>query len=204
MNRFLQSPVAVVLIGGALFFITLLATLHATHFGAVEPGAKKFLMATDDPSWKFRNPEIDQWVAQLKEERDALAVREQQLKEWEARLVSENREISSVTQAVSQAQAEFDKRVLLFKDQEKDNAKKQVKVISDMTPEGASAMLGQMSDDEATQLLFVMKPDVSGAILDSMSKLSPMQARRAAALSARLKDVLPVAGTNNLTANASR
>jgi len=204
MNRILQSPATVVAVAALLFFITMFAVLRTVPLGQVAAAAKAPKMAEDDPSWKFHNPDIDQWVSQIKDERDALALREQQLKEWEARLAAESREISAVTQAVSRTQEAFDKRVLLFKDAEKDNAKKQLKVIADMTPDGAAAMLNEMPDDEVAKLLYVMKADVSGAILDAMSKLGSAPAKRAATLAQRLKDVLPMAATNNLTANASR
>jgi flagellar motility protein MotE (MotC chaperone) len=204
MNRILQSPVTVGVIAALLFFFTMFAVLRTVPLGQVAAAAKAPKMAEDDPSWKFHNPDIDQWVSQIKDERDALAVREQQLKEWEARLAAESREISAVTQAVSRTQEAFDKRVLLFKDAEKDNAKKQLKVIADMSPDGAAAMFKEMPDDEVAKLLYVMKPDVSGAILDAMSKLGSVPAKRAATLTQRLKDVLPVAATNNLTANAGR
>jgi flagellar motility protein MotE (MotC chaperone) len=201
MNRILQSPAAVVILGGLMFFFTMFMMLSTVHFGPVATAAKVPLMAEDDPSWKFRNPEIDQWVAQIKDERESLATREQQLQEWEARLAAESRELSSVTQAVSKVQADFDQRVLLFKDQEKENLKKQLKVVAGMSPEGAAAMLNEIPDDDVTKLLFAMKPDNSAAILDAMSKLG--QARRAAALAQRLKDVLPMSATNNLSSNAS-
>jgi|ERR1017187_4339723 flagellar motility protein MotE (MotC chaperone) len=204
MNRLLQSPVTVVVTAAQMFFITMFAVLRTLPLGQVAAAAKAPLMAEDDPSWKFHNPDIDQWVSQMKDEREALAVREQQLKEWEARLAAESREISAVTQAVSRTQEAFDKRVLLFKDAEKDNAKKQLKVIADMTPDGAAAMLNEMPDDEVAKLLYVMKADVSGAILDAMSKLGSAPAKRAATLAQRIKDVLPMAATNNLTANAGR
>jgi len=204
MNRILLSPITVVTVAALMFFLTMFAVVRTVPLGHLAAAAKAPKQAEDDPSWKFHNPDIDQWVSQIKDERDALAVREQQLKEWEARLAAESREISAVTQAVSRTQEAFDKRVLLFKDAEKDNAKKQLKVIADMTPDGAAAMLNEMPDDEVAKLLYVMKSDVSGAILDSMSKFSPVTAKRAAMLAQRLKDVLPVAATNNLTANAGR
>ena len=203
MNRILQSPAAVVIVAGLMFFTTLFAVISTTHFGTVTALAKATLMAEDDPSWKFHNPDIDQWVSQIKDERDALAVREQQLKEWEARLAAESHEISSITQAVSKTQADFDKRVLMFTDQEKENVKKQLKVIAAMSPEGVTTMLNEMSDDEVAKLLYAMKPDIAGATLDAISKLGGASAKRAASLAARIKDVLPMSATNNLTANAS-
>ena len=204
MTRILQSPVTVGVVACLMFFLTLFALLGVLPLGTVPHAAKAPLMAEDDPSWKFHNPDIDQWVSQIKNERDALAVREQQLKEWEARLAAESREIAAVTQAVTRTQEEFDKRVLLFTDQQKDNVKKQLKVIAGMSPDGAATMLNELPDDEAARLLYSMKTDVSGAILDAMSKPGGTAAKRAAALTERIKDILPAPLTNNLTANARR
>jgi flagellar motility protein MotE (MotC chaperone) len=193
----------VVLAGGLMFFFTMFATLKMIHFDGVKLAAAEPLAADDNPSWKFRNPEFDQWVSQIKDERAALALREEQLKDWETRLTAENREISTVTQTVTKLQNDFDQRVLQFKDQEAANAKKQIKVIADMSPEGAAAMLNQLSDDDATKLLYLMRPDISGPILDAMCKLGTSQARRAALITERLKEVLPNSATNSLSSNAS-
>jgi len=194
--------VTVMTLAAVMFFTTLWLLLRTLPLGQVAPAVKALPVAEDDPSWKFRNPDIDQWVSQIKNERDALAVREQQLKEWESRLVAESREIASVTQAVSRTQLEFDKRVLLFTEQQKDNAKKQLKVIADMTPDGAVAMLNEMPDDEVARLLYTLKPDISGAILDAMSKVGGPSAKRAAALTERIKDILQIP-TNNPPTNVS-
>ena len=202
--KLIQSPATVVILGGLLFFGTMFGVVSSTHFGPVHLPEKAPPAPSDDPSWKFRNPEIDQWVAQIKEERDALAVREQQLKDWEARLNAESKEISTVTRAVSNVQADIDKRIVAFKEQEKENIKKQVKVVAGMTPDGAATMLWEMPDDDVVKLLFSMKNDIAGGILDAMSRQSTGAARRAAMLAQRIKDVMSMPATNNLTANASR
>ena len=202
MLRLLQNPLTITALACLMFFGTMFLLLRTLPLGQVTPAAKEPLTAEDDPSWKFHNPDIDQWVSQIKDERDTLAVREQNLKEWEARLASESREIATVTQAVSRTQQDFDKRVVLFTDQQKDNVKKQLKVIADMSPDGAVAMFSEMPDDEVAEMLYTLKPDISGAILDAMSKLGSAPAKRAAALTERIKDILPVPATNNLTANA--
>ena len=204
MSRALQNPLTVVAVACLTFFGTMFLLLRTLPLGQITLASKEPLTAENDPSWKFHNPDIDQWVSQIKDERDSLAVREQNLKEWETRLAAESREIAAVTQAVTRTQADFDKRVLLFSDQQKDNVKKQLKVIADMSPDGAVAMLNEMPDDEVAQMLYTLKPDVSGAILDAMSKLGAAPAKRAATLTERIKDILPVPSTNNLTANAGR
>ena len=201
MNKLLQSA-GTLMLGGILFFATMFGVLSATHFGAVTPPEKMPVSASDDPSWKFHNPEMEQWIAQIKDERDALAVREQQLKEWEAQLNAQGKELSTVTRAVSNVQAQFDRRAVLFTEAEKENAKKQVKVIGGMSAEGAAAMLTEMPDNEATKLLYAMKNDVAGGILDAISKQGPRQAKRAALLAQKMKDVKNAPATNAANAYA--
>lgn len=203
MNQKLLIPLATVAVGGLSFFITMFAVVKTMNFDGVKPPEPVPLAADDNPSWHFKNPEFEQWVTQVKDERAALATREEQLKEWETRLKAESREISTITQTVTKMQNDFDKRVLQFKEQEMGNAKKQIKVVSGMTPEGAATMFNEISDDEVTKLLFAMKPDISGPILDAMSKLGAAQARRAALVTQRLKDVVQVPATNNLSSHAN-
>jgi flagellar motility protein MotE (MotC chaperone) len=149
--------------------------------------------ASDDPSWKFKNPEFDQWVAQMKDEKETLALREQHLSEWQSRLDAERQEISTVTQTVAQLQTDFDKNVIRFRAQETDNVKHQAKLIAAMSPAGAAAMLNEMADDDIVRILFIMKTDEASAILDTMSKLGKPEARRAAVLTGRLHQILPLA-----------
>jgi flagellar motility protein MotE (MotC chaperone) len=203
MNPSLVIPLATVVVGALSFLITMFAVMKTVDFSGVKVPPPAPLAAEDNPAWKFHNAEFEQWVTQMKEERAAMALREEQLKDWETRLAAENREISTVTQTMTKLQNDFDKRVLLFRDAETANVKKQVKVISVMSPDGAAAMLKEISDDETTKLLFLMKADISGPILDAMSRQGGAQARRAASLAQRIKDVMPVSGTNSLSSNAS-
>jgi flagellar motility protein MotE (MotC chaperone) len=196
-------PVATVLVGGLSFFLTMFLVLKMANFSGAKLPSAEPMAADDNPSWRFHNPEFEQWVAQVKDERAALASREEQLKEWEQRLQAESREISTVTQSVTKLQKDFDLRVVQFKDDEVANIKKQIKVLSDMSPDGAAAMLDGFSDNDAVKLLFTMKPDVSAPILDAMSKLGAVQSKRAASLTQKLQDVMQAPPTNSL-ANASR
>ena len=191
MIRILQSAWLTALIGCLLYLGTTLALFRAEKFSVVHTVATN-RSADDDPSWRFKNPEFDQWIAQMKDEKEAIAVREQQLNEWQARLDAEHQEISTVTQTVTQLQTDFDRYVIRFNAQEMDNAKHQVKVIAAMTPAGAVAMLNEMPDDDVVRLLYTMKTADASAILDTMSKLGRTEARRAATLTARLHQVLPM------------
>jgi flagellar motility protein MotE (MotC chaperone) len=194
MSRILQSSWFVALAGCVLYLATTVAVLNPSKFAGVQFANPDF-SAEDDPSWKFRNPEFNQWVAQIKSEKENLDTREQHLNELQTRLNAELEELSTVTQTVAQLQANFDQNVIRFKAQESDNVKHQAKLISAMSPEGAVAMLNEMPDDEAVKILFTMKTDEASLILDALSKMGEPQAKRAAQLTQRLQQVLLPATT---------
>lgn len=193
----------VVLLGGLLYFGTTAALLlRPGQFAGVRAAADAHdRSADDDPSWRFHNSEFNQWVTQIKEEKAALAVRAQQLDELQARINADRQEITTVTQTVAQMQAEFDKNVIRFKAQETENVRHQAKLIAAMSPEGSAAMIKQMSDDDVVKILFIMRTDQASLILDMLSKLGPAQAKRAATLTVRLQQILPM--PTNATASAA-
>lgn len=201
--KLLQSPAAVLLLACVMFFGTMAGVMSGVHLGTVQPPEKETFSANDDPSWRFHNPEIQEWIAQIKQERDSLAVREQHLKEWEAQLNAQSRELKMVTRAMSNIQQQFDQRVVQFTAAEADNAKKQVKVIAGMSSDGAAAMLGEMTDTDAVKLLFAMKNEIVSGILDAMSRQGPVEAKRAAKLAQKIKDVMNTPNPNPNTAYAS-
>lgn len=195
MIRIFQSSWFAALAGSVLYLATTVFVLNPSKFAGFQQSSPDF-SAEDDPSWRFRNPEFNQWVSQIKSEKEKLDLREQHLAELQARLDAEVQEISTVTQAVAQLQESFDKNVIRFKAQESDNIKHQAKLIASMSPEGAMAMMAQMPDDDAVRILFTMKTDEASIILDSMSKKGDEQAKRAALLTQRLHQVLsPVPAT---------
>jgi flagellar motility protein MotE (MotC chaperone) len=49
-----------------------------------------------------------------------------------------------------------------------------------------------MADDDVVRILFTMKTDQASLILDTMSKLGKAEARRAAILTERMHQILPV------------
>lgn len=190
MTRILKSGWFAALLGSGLYLATTVFVLNPSKFAGAQFIQPDY-SADNDPSWKFRNPEFNQWVSQIQDEKEKLDSREQQLDEWQTRLNLELQEMSLVTQTVNQLQSNFDQNVIRFKSQESDNVKHQAKLISAMSPEGAVNMLGQMSDDDVVRILFTMKPDVASQILDTLSKMGPEQAKEAALITERLHQVLP-------------
>ncbi|HWQ92806.1 MAG TPA: hypothetical protein VN673_14110 [Clostridia bacterium] len=191
MKRVLQSSWFVALMGCVVYLATTAALLRPDHFaGAQVVKTEVAFSPSTDPSWKFRNPEFEQWVRELKAERQALDTREQQLRELQSRLEAEHREILSITQTVHQLQAEFDRTVVRLREQELENLKHQSKVITGMSADGAALMLREMPDDQMVRTLYTLKPDRAGSILDALSKMGQTDAKRAAEAAERLRQVL--------------
>src|SRR5580693_7271514 len=163
MTRILQSGWFVALVGCVLYLATTIFVLGPSKFAGAQFIQPDY-SADDDPSWRFRNPEFNEWVSQIQTEKEKLDLREQQLDEWQTRLNLELQEMSLVTQTVNNLQSNFDQNVVRFKAQETDNVKHQAKLISAMSPEGAMAMLNQMSDEDVVRILFTMKPDQASLI----------------------------------------
>ncbi|HZR19051.1 MAG TPA: hypothetical protein VFE51_17320 [Verrucomicrobiae bacterium] len=195
MGRFLKSSWAVVLIGGLLYLATTAALLRPGQIEVPTPELEPSPAADGEASWNFRNPELEQWVEEIKHEKEALAQRAQQLQELQKRLEAERQEILAVTQAVHQLQTDFDAHVVRLKSQEMDNLKRQVKIIASMSPEGAAAMLNEMPENQTVSVLYLLKADVASVILDTLSKMGKTEAKRAAELTEKMRLVLPPPGT---------
>lgn len=188
MIRILQSSWFAAALGCVLYLGTTAAVLTPSKFAGFKPAAPDY-SAEDDPSWKFRNPEMDQWLSQIKSEKEKLDLREENLDELQTRINAEIQELSMATQTVSQLQQNFNQSVISFSAQETANIKHQTKLISEMSPEGAIAMLNEMPDDDAVRILFTMKDDVASLILDTWSKEGKAQAQRAAQLTEKLRQI---------------
>ena len=139
------------------------------------------------PSWEFSNPEADQLVAELKEEKSAVAAREQQLNEMSTRLEAERSELGQVTQSVRKLQNDFDKSVLHVQTDETANLKKLAKVYAEMDPQTAADVFSEMDDVSIVKIMMFMKDSETAAILESLAKKGQAQAHRTALISDRLR-----------------
>jgi flagellar motility protein MotE (MotC chaperone) len=136
---------------------------------------------------QYQNPEADQLVAELKEERKRLDDREQQLNALSARLDAERGEMSNAATSVQSLQTEFDQNVLRIKEEETANLKKLAKVYSAMTPESAALILADLDDTQVAKIMVFMKEDDAAAVFEAMAKKNDAAAKRAADLSERLR-----------------
>lgn len=192
MMRILQSSWFVSLAGCILYLVTTALLITPGQFAGYEPPTReKKFSPSNDPSWRFRNPEFEQWVEELRAERHAMELRGRELEEWAARLQAERQELYMATQVVHQLQMDFDRTILRFQATETQNLKLQTKVVSGMSPEGAAAMLKEMPEPELVRILFTLKPDQASTILDAMSRMGKDEAQLAARATENLRKVLP-------------
>jgi flagellar motility protein MotE (MotC chaperone) len=196
MKKILQSTWMVSLVGCIVYLATTAVVLSSAKFEAIASD-DELVSANDDPSWRFRNPEFEQWVQDLQRERADVETRKGQLKELETRLQAERQELNVVLQRCTQVQAEFEKNVVRLRDQELKNIKKQAKVMADMTPESAAALLVQMPDDDSARMLAVMKSEQATVLLEVISKMGSDQLKHAAIIAERMKHILPDNASTN-------
>jgi flagellar motility protein MotE (MotC chaperone) len=195
MMRMLQAPWFAAVLGTVAYLATMTAVMKLPPMTATQQAHSKAPPTPgNDPSWEFRNPEFEQWVNELKDEREALATRETQLKELLARIEAERTELFAATQAVAQLQAEFDRNVVRFSAQEDENLRREVKLLSAMPVDTAVKMLSTMTDEEAVRILIKMKTDQASQMLDTLSKSGKEESKRAATLMDRMRRSVPESG----------
>ncbi|MEW6160416.1 MAG: hypothetical protein AB1813_23530 [Verrucomicrobiota bacterium] len=186
--KLLQSNWIVLgLLGIFIYLGTTVALIQPSRLLGQHGDTPSEVHQTPGPNWDFTNPELDQLIAELKKEREALAAREKELNELAVRIQTEQGEISQITQMVSQLQREFDQTVLRVKDEETANLKKLAKVYATMAPEGAATILKEMEDELIIKIIVYMKESEAAPILELMGKEGTDQAKRAAKLTERMR-----------------
>jgi len=186
--KFIQSPLFAAILGGLLFLLT--SAFLTTQGIAPLPqgsGAEHEDEVVSGPSWVFFNPELDQIVADLKAEREAVALKEKQLAELAARLRVERGELDDALKKVTQLQQKVDRDVFRIKEDEAGNLKKLAKMYALMEPPSAAKILRELDDVVVVKILTLMKEPETAAILESFSRLGEVETKRAAGLSENLR-----------------
>lgn len=189
--KFLQSSWAAAIVGLLCYWLTTYVcwTKAAKTLIPPPPVKKETVEVVKGvgASWNFKNPEVALLIEDLRKQKEALNLREQQLKEFEVRLQTERVELNQITQHVGLMQSEFDRLVVEVKKEEVGNLKKMAKMYSSMSPDGAANILKERPDAELVKVLSVMKEAESGAILEALGKGSEADTKRAGQISDRLR-----------------
>jgi len=196
MIRILQTKWMAVTVGTLIYTLTTWLCLQPQKqfmraAQAMRSMAKAKGAEPTGPSWTFQNPELNQLMAELKDEREALRVRTGQLDELQARLSTERQEICVVTQTVYRLRKELDATVSRVADAEVVNLKKLAKIYATMSPVGAARILKEMDDAQIVTILALMKEAESAPILEGFGQGDKLDAKRVALISNRLRLTIP-------------
>ena len=190
MTRYLQSNWMVALLGTLLYLGTTLLSWRLPNGFAPTPARPASVAITPAPSWEFSNPELDQLIIELREEKLAVAKRQRDLDELALRIDIERTELTNVIRSVEQLQRDFDRNITRIQTEESANLKKLAKLYSSMEPADASLVLEELDDAGIVKILSFMKEDQAAPILETLARKGDAQVRRVAGLSERLRLVL--------------
>jgi len=190
--KFLQSKLFAAILGAMMFLLTtaFLTTSGLNPVGHAEGTDEEQYAANKGPSWTFFNPELDQIVAELKAERDALSAKEKQMGELELRLKAERAELDSALGNIKKIQQQVDRDVFRIKEDEVGNLKKLAKMYAAMEPAGAAKILRELDDVIVVKILTLMKEPETAVILESFARLGDAETKRAAGFSESLRSTV--------------
>ena len=187
--KFLQSKLFAAILGAMMFLLTtaFLTTSGLKPVGHADGTDEERHVANKGPSWTFFNPELDQIVAELKAERDAMVAKEKQMAEFGARLKAERAELDAALTNVKNLQQQVDRDVFRIKADEAGNLKKLAKMYAAMEPAGAAKILRELDDVIVVKILTLMKEPETAVILESFARLGDAETKRAAGFSESLR-----------------
>lgn len=189
MKKILFSPWSTASIGVLAYCLTTWVALAPAKLLSSHVGHADFetVGSGPTPSWNFYSTELDQLLTEIRDKREALKTKEQQLNEFQARLESERQEILTVTQRVWQLQKALDRSVTEIKVSEQANLKRLAKMYATMAPEAASKVVQEMEMDQAVKVLATMKDVDSALLLENLAKDGGANAKRAALMMEKLR-----------------
>lgn len=194
--KFLTSSWMVILLG-ALIYLGTTAVLVIKAKDQIVPKpvvqadvdeeVPKPVAVTRGPSWEFVNPDLDEMVAELKQQKQDMEAERKTLLELSQRIQSERQELIQITQQVHRIQKEIDQAIIRVRDDEGVNLKRLAKTYSGMTPEGAATVMKGLDDVSLVKVLLYMKETEAAPILEGIARKGEPDAKRMALISERLR-----------------
>jgi flagellar motility protein MotE (MotC chaperone) len=190
--QFLQSTFFASLLG-SLIFLGTSALLTIKGVGAITVHATDEVHGsipdTTGPSWQFFNPELDQMMADLRSEKEAVAAKEKQLTDLANRIKAEKAELDEAVRGVKRAQEMVDRSIVQIKEDEAVNLKRLTKMYATMEPAGAARILREIDDAVIVKIMTLMKEAETAAILEAFARQGETETKRAAAIAETLRIV---------------
>lgn len=154
---------------------------------------KAVVITREEPEayeWGFSSDYITQLKEELENRLVALEVREQELDDYKGRLEADRLEIEDIKKQVELMRDELMDGVVKLEADEQENLKRLAKTYATLTPDAAVSIFKELDDSTVVKILFFMKTDTVGAILQEMATANGATAdelRRAAKISDMLR-----------------
>jgi flagellar motility protein MotE (MotC chaperone) len=188
--QFLQSTFFASLLG-SLIFLGTSALLTIKGVASIVVHANEDIHGplpdTKGPSWSFFNPEMDQIIADLRIEKEAMAAKEKQLTEMANRVKAEKAELDEAVRGIKRVQEMVDRSIIQIKEDEAANLKRLAKMYATMEPPGAARILREIDDAVIVKILTLMKEPETAAILEAFARTGDPETKRAAAIAETLR-----------------
>ncbi|MBC2606008.1 MotE family protein [Pelagicoccus albus] len=158
-----------------------------------EPERKATVVTREEPEpfeWGFASDFINQLEEELQGRIAALDAREEELVAYEARLESDRAEIEEIKKEVETMREHLLEGVVKLESDETENLKRLSKTYSTLTPDATVSIFRELDDSTVVKILFFMKADTVGAILQEMATANggvAEEVRRAAKISDMLR-----------------
>ena len=192
LSIFRSSWLATIL-GMVLFFATsaVLVSINLPPVVLSQEAHARAGASITGPSWDFFNPELEQLIEELRQERDTTARKQKELQELSDRLQAEREELDDAARSIRKLQSEFDREITRIKEDEIANLKRLAKTYANMEATSAANILKELDDTVLVKIMLLMKEDQNALVLDSLAKLGPDETKRAARLSEILRFAVP-------------
>ncbi len=157
------------------------------------PHTSALVVKREEPKpfeWGFASEYITQLESELHERISLLDSREEELNTYEARLESDRAEIEEIKNQVEMMQEHLLEGVVKLEASETDNLKRLAKTYATLTPDATVNIFRELDDSTVVKILFFMKSDTVGAVLQEMATANggvADQVRRAAKISDMLR-----------------
>jgi flagellar motility protein MotE (MotC chaperone) len=142
--------------------------------------------------WSFKTNAVDELIAELKKEREAIIEEQKDLAAMSSQVTAERQEVEKVKNEIIRLRSELEARIVEIADSEKENLKNLGQTYTAMLPAGAAVILRELDEDAAVKILAQMKAKNAALVLGEMARIVDKNsdeppARRAARISDKLR-----------------
>ena len=142
--------------------------------------------------WSFKTNAVDELIAELKKEREAVVEEQKDLAAMSSQVTAERQEVEKVKNEILRLRKDLDARIVEVNEFERENLKNLAQTYTAMLPAGAAVILREIEEDSAVKILSQMKPKSAALVLGEMARIVDKNsdeppARRAARISDKLR-----------------